>query len=69
VADSVYRQRVRAMLDEEVAELEAMRARFSAIGTPPTDAMARVCTFTRERVELLAARIRLLEHDPEVRRG
>lgn len=66
---AVYRQRVKALLDQEVAELELMRARFAAVGSGPTDAMAKVCNFSKERVELLATRIRLLEHDPEVRRG
>jgi hypothetical protein len=63
----LYRRRVKAMLDQEVAELEAMRARFSAVGSAPTDAMARVCVFTKERIELLAVRVRLLDHDPELR--
>lgn len=64
-----FRQRVRELLDLEVAELELMRARFAALPASPMQAMAGVCQWTKERVELLREKVRLLEHDPEVRRG
>jgi hypothetical protein len=65
---AAYHRKVEALLDQEVAELEVMRARFAAIGTPPTDTMAKVCNFASERVQLLRSRIGLAAHDPGVRR-
>jgi hypothetical protein len=61
-----YRRRTLALVDAEVAKLDGMRAAFAGSGEPSHAAMAKVCGWAKERVEFLAIRLRLLDHDPEV---